>query len=329
MKKAFLFPPLIYKKNDNEYIYRLYKAINSLGYAISSNCFNKSGVLSLLLSTKRSYDLVYLNWYGISGQTGSKALFIECVHFIVFLTHKLKGTKIIFVIHNFKPHVGSLYFKGFHYLYYRFSDIILCHSDVIYEIIPVRFADKIHVINHPTRPDYLSLGVREFHHKDIDFLVWGAMKEYKGIKEVVLYFRDHFPDTRLALVGLCTDNKLKEWILDFTKGHKMVVDFLNISDQDIIQYHRRSRFVLFNYSPNSAIISAAVMYSLSLGSKVCMKKSVQYKSLSKLGIIMLYDDLMLIESDIDTFAWDESNLNMYVNHNGWDSYKDKIYSLIG
>jgi hypothetical protein len=131
------------------------------------------------------------------------------------------------------------------------------------------------------------------------------------------------------LVGLCTDNKLKEWILDFTKGHKMVVDFLNISDQDIIQYHRRSRFVLFNYSPNSAIISAAVMYSLSLGSKVCMKKSVQYKSLSKLGIIMLYDDLMLIESDIDTFAWDESNLNMYVNHNGWDSYKDKIYSLIG
>jgi hypothetical protein len=147
------------------------------------------------------------------------------------------------------------------------------------------------------------------------------MSDYKGIKEIVLFFKKNGSSFNLALVGNCPDLNLVHWLALMTHGTNIHVDTVNVDDSSIIDYHVKSRYVLFNYLPNSAIISASVMFSISLGSRVCMRRGLQYENFAKAGFIFLFeslDDFLLFFSN---FKWSLENQIDYVVANDWKSYR--------
>jgi hypothetical protein len=318
--KCYVFPPLVHGQYDNEYLRKNFEILTNLGFEIGDCSYNEKGLYSLIKSLCMKYDLVYLNWFGDSGYSGIKGILVEIIHFISFSIHLIKRSKIVFVIHNFRPHEGRLYFSIFQYFYYKYSSLLLCHSDVVYDIVAQPYHNKINVIPHPTKPELLKFNNIHDDKHLYDFLVWGRMCEYKGIKEIVTFFKENYFSYNLALVGRCSDLELLKWIELMTLGTNIHVDMVNVDDASIIDYHQKSRFVLFNYLPNSAIISASVMYSLSLGSRICVRTGRQYKILSNSGCMFVYDSLDDFISNCSDYNWNYDNQIDYVKANDWKSF---------
>jgi glycosyltransferase involved in cell wall biosynthesis len=325
--KCFVFPPLVFIKNDNEYLSKLFQCIADIGFVVNDKNYH-NGIWSLFNSLFKNYDLIYLNWYGLSGYSGLKGIIVEVFHFLVFIVYLLKGGKIVFVIHNFNPHKGRLYFRFFHDFYYKNSNLLICHSTIVYNFIGSVNFNKTAVIPHPTKPELLDLIKKGDDDFSYDFLVWGSMIEYKGIKEIVMTFKNYYSNYKLAIVGKCSDVQLAIWLKKMTSGTNIHIDLQNIDDDSIIEYHQRSQYILFNYLPDSAIISGSVMFSLSLGSRICVRRGTQYSCLSDLGCIFLFDSIDTLVNGYRNYCWQEENQINYVLSNDWSSFRLNLERLL-
>jgi len=326
--KCFIFPQLILKNNENEYIGKLYKSIKEIGFVVSDVSYSKKNLWALFTSLGSKYDLIYLNWFGLSGYSGLKGIIVELFHFLVFNIYLIKGSRIVFVVHNFKPHIGRLYFSFFHNFYYKKSNLIICHSTIIYDLLCKAYYNKTVVIPHPTKPELLGFKKPVSGDYLYDFLVWGNISEYKGIREIVIAFKNIYSNYKLAIVGRCSDPKMSIWLESMKAGTNIHVDLKNIDDSSIIDYHQISRHVLFNYLPNSAIISGAVMYSISLGSKVCMRRGNQYNDLSDLGCLFLFDSFESLIVGHCNYNWQLNKQIEYVLLNDWSAFRVKLERLL-
>jgi hypothetical protein len=132
----------------------------------------------------------------------------------------------------------------------------------------------------------------------------------------------------LAIVGKCSDVQLAIWLKKMTSGTNIHIDLQNIDDDSIIEYHQRSQYILFNYLPDSAIISGSVMFSLSLGSRICVRRGTQYSCLSDLGCIFLFDSIDTLVNGYRNYCWQEENQINYVLSNDWSSFRLNLERLL-
>ena len=214
MSKALIYPSSFSGDGENPYITSLYVAMSTLGISIVRKD-NSNSLRAIINLFRKGKNTVILHWWGESGRGGFVGLLIEALHFVAFLILFIKGDNIFYFVHNKAPHRGKRYLP-LERQYFRMSKYIFCHSEEIYEVADIRCHYKIHVVRHPVY--HIPLDRKSIsHQKEYDFLIWGSIESYKGLKEFITEYKTLGSKKKVAIVGKPADESLISWIIHEVK----------------------------------------------------------------------------------------------------------------
>lgn len=283
MKSIYCYP---YISMDNEYINNLQSVWKKLGYII---CQAPRDLSETLKCRPGSEDVIVLNWFE-ERASKSKLPVVEFIRTIIMITLlNLKFSKIITIKHNIKPHNNActFYYRVLSLLVSYVSDETVVHRD--------NYSETFSYIPHPIYPKSSNLDKT----RKIDFLVFGAVKKYKGIDKLLLNWPAEYS---LKIIGKCDSYKIKSTILSIIKIRKLTVEWEDrfISTNELDEAIVDSKFVILPHDNNSMIVSGAFYHAASLGASILMKEGgFSNYCCSKFSFVKSYDDNAL-ESVIET-----------------------------
>lgn len=207
-----------------------------------------------------SKSILVLNWIeDLPSNTNSLGVFFKVFAFLML--SRIFYRRIIWIRHNIKPHSNHLLFthKILIILLNFISDRKLAHTaslrNLTYIPHPMYYEDKS-LVNSKVR--------------DIEYLYFGAIKEYKNIVNLVY----HWPrDIPMLLVGECEDIKLEYSIRHTIENKK--IEFINeyLDECQLCELVMRAKNVILPHQANSMIVSGAFFFAASLGCNILMSKS--------------------------------------------------------
>jgi glycosyltransferase involved in cell wall biosynthesis len=162
----------------------------------------------------------------------------------------------------------------------RLADAVIVHSDTADERVR-KAADlgreKLHVIPHGNYLDHYpdeitreearnALGI---HDEQVVFLLFGWIRKYKGVVELIRAFRAlSAVNATLIVAGAVPEQEPEEAILAEADGNPRIVLALNaIADEDVQLYMNASDVAVFPYVP--VLTSGAIVLAQSFG-KACI-----------------------------------------------------------
>lgn len=225
-----------------------------------------SNIFKMFLDIDKS--VVILNWYEDRACSKGLLKFIVYVFYLIFIFLKFK--KILWIKHNFKPHNKSNVFmhKFIVRLLDCFSDVKLTHRPIIgYQYLPhVNYCEKSVILKDDNRT--------------IDNLIFGQIKRYKGIVELL----SEWPDNKeIYIIGQCNDERLNQEILEIIESRNLKVDYINkfIDDNELKEILLNTRNVIIPHLDDSMIVSGVFYHSASFGANVSVRCGDFYSYLSR------------------------------------------------
>jgi len=277
-------------------------------------------------------DIIFLNW--IEDLPEKKAGIIQSLVFIL-LIHIISYTniKIFYILHN----------KESHYPRHRFlkklikdvviskSDFVLFHASEGVEILKkYKFNGKYKYIPHPFNINYTSNIPKT---KEYDILIWGAIREYKGIDKFLNYLeKEHLIEKYSILIA--GDVYPKEYLTSIKKheSKNIKIEAHFIEDSHLDKIIMQSRIVLFTYNDKSVLSSGALIYSLSRRASVIGPNTGSFCDLYNEGLIEVfnnYDELIeKINFKLYTQYYESDSLNKYIIDNSWQKFGKEIFKWI-
>ena len=267
-KNICIFPKF---QGDNEYLLNLSLILKSQYTDVEFVALSPKTMLKNLLKGRRA-DVLILNWLedypclkkGVFAE-GLESLRVVLGMVIASLYYR----KIIWVRHNYKPHLEHSKFC------YRilcgairlFSDEIVTHRNV------EEFAS--HVIPHPLYKQTDANKVDAF-----NYLIFGNIKPYKNIP---LILRNWAPERELKIIGKCKSAELNDEITALIKDGLPKVTYENrFMDVDELNGLLSSvTFAILGHEEESMIVSGTFYHAISYGANVILKDSAYGRSVKK------------------------------------------------
>lgn len=293
MSKILIYPSSFSGDGQNPYIRSLYTALINAGISIErkENSNSLSAIINLF---RKGNNTVILNWWGESGRDGIAGLLIEAIHLIAFLILYIKGDSIFYFVHNKLPHRGRRYLS-LERRYFRMSKYIFCHSEEIYEVADIRYHHKIHILRHPVNQKPLDRKTIK-NQNEYDFLIWGSIESYKGLKEFITEYKILDSKMKVAIVGKPVDLSLISWMVPEIEGTNISLFYENYDDETIANFHQISKYVLFNHLSFSSYVSGSLYHSLGLGATILVRYRKGYDYLSKQNLIFQFHQISTVLS---------------------------------
>lgn len=337
MIKFTVFPHLRQNPDEraNPYIQNFISSLNRKGEAAVINPPHKNPLLSIL-PVRRWGDVFIFNWpesipdvkYGMLQAT-------VAVCFILIL--KLSGKKIIWVLHNKKPHAdGHTKMKKFLTSFIaRKADLIFTHATEGVEMIRSQYpsaARKTHFLHHPT-VNRLPMASSADSTIAYDLLIWGSISRYKGVLEFVSFLREH-PEVhvRVCIVGRCPSSSLLDELKQAAPSGVSIIPE-SLSFEELGKYIARSHFVLAPYCPDSILSSGILMDSLSFGAKVIGPEVGSFKDYAREPRLKVYtfrqlEDIAAIVSRHKEEAASLEDYRHFLEENNWQNFGNKVIELV-
>lgn len=215
---------------------------------------------------------------------------------------KIFKKKIIFTIHNKKPHniknVGLSY-KMMRYMC-RKSDMIIGHCTETREIILQICKEdckKLSIIPHPNYIANYTIKIDDYRNrygldnKDLVFLFFGFVSPYKNIEMILDIFGEMtFEHVKLLVVGKCSDLGYEDILKRKAfKKKNIVMDFRYVPDHEVGAVYATSDIVILPYHKDSSLNSGAAILSFSLRKSIICPKIGMIKDISDQSILNTYD----------------------------------------
>tara|TARA_R110000796_G_scaffold86056_6_gene186397 strand:- start:8577 stop:9608 length:1032 start_codon:yes stop_codon:yes gene_type:complete len=291
MEKIYFYPQLDYTNlsSPNPYIVDFQRALSS-HYTIANKKSNQIGVLDFFKYLFKA-DIYIFNW--IEDLPIYKYGKIQILFFLFFLIiAKLINKKIIWVLHNKYSHFSSKNsWTDFMYsILMKYSDLIVTHSregiSFTREKYPA-YVNKVKYINHPIRELLVKTPRKE---KEYDFLIWGNIQPYKGIREFLKFLKtNHINSVKILIVGKCIDNHYKKDITSLLSNNVTFKDGF-FSLDEIAKMACHCEFILFVHNAISVLSSGALIDSIRMGVQIIGPHRGAFKDLSTLSFINTYKD---------------------------------------
>ena len=268
---------------------------------------------NILKPFSKKYDIFHIHWPDYFFVNSFLYTLLRMVYFFtIIFVFKILNTKIIWTVHNLKPH------NNYHPKINKFSislftkllDSIVVMSKEskknIYEEYPSLKSKKCSLIYHGLYDNYKNfiskvdakkkLGIEN--NKKI-LLYIGIINEYKNILTLIDKFKKLNSDKYILIIaGTVTSKKLKLEIQKKRQYKNIIFDLKFIPDDELQYYFNASDLVVLPFS--SVLNSGSVMLSLSFNRPVLCSNMGTLKELSDIvghNIVNTYNEFSLDNID--------------------------------
>jgi glycosyltransferase involved in cell wall biosynthesis len=255
-----------FESKDNKYVDIMLNIIQSIeGIEVYPFVWKKFFLFS---NNIWSADIVWLNWYETNTGTLKGILKIT----VLFLLKKLNRKKIIYTLHNKKPHDlrKTCFLKLFQNSIYYFSDIIVIHSKLSEQEISVKYRQKIQYIPHPNYiEEYGSIIANEQTNTKLNLLFWGQIRPYKNI-ELLINAVSQFSceEVELTIAGSSNSQEYQRKIMNLIKHKNIKSVFKFIDNDEINVFISPYDLLILPYDTGSSLNSGMVILSFSYSKTV-------------------------------------------------------------
>lgn len=317
----------------NPYIHDMVQALSGLPGVEVVNPPHRNPLLSLL-PFKRQGEVVILNWFeSIPDFKHGRIQTLLAAGW--FLLLKLRGRKIVWVLHNKRPHsTGHARVKRWLSALAAWgADLIVTHASEGVELVRERFPSQAHkarFLHHPTKNRLSGDATDESPRQDL--LVWGHITAYKGVLELLEYLREHPRPYRVLIAGGCSSPTLRRQI-EAIQAPNATCSFRAPSFDELRTLIRQSRFVLIPYHASSILSSGILMDSLSFGAKVIGPDTGAFHDYAKESRLKVYtfrrfSDLADILARHGEEAANLDDYRAFLDENDWPHFARKLLALI-
>ncbi len=215
--KVFVVPKIPQKNRDTSYLYQFYKNfLENSSSQIKVKTFN-AAFLPLIFLSRLKFEKSILHYHWFEFEDAKSFVGIKWKLFWIII-YKILGGKIIWTVHNKYPHHNKYLYlnKKIRRLIATLANRLHIHCEsaieTCVEILGVS-QDKFFVVKHP---EFLPIIIeRDKAHEKMNqeylqnkimpedkiFLMFGAIAEYKGIKEVINIFKGLDKRNKLLIAG--------------------------------------------------------------------------------------------------------------------------------
>ncbi len=291
------------------------------------------GIFNIIKFILKKLDFIFLNWIEDLPDKKYGKFQTVIMIYMLFPILKIKGTKIIWTVHNKLSHYPSnrKYKIWLIYQLTKKADLILTHSsegiNYVKEINP-KAVKKVHFYHHPITKlqPYSPTKSSQF-----NFLIWGTVIPYKGILEFVekISKQAKKQPKKMIIAGKVSD---KDYLKKLEKacGDFIILRNEYIPNNELTNLINNSESILFTYKNNSVLSSGALMDSLSTGNRIIGPRIGAFIDLEKEGLVETYKDETEIY-DIIRKPKTENYWQLVKNFfsiNNWTSFGDRFYQLL-
>jgi len=323
--KVFIYPTYDKKrdKSGNLYIDYFRKSFESSDSCTVLNSFPRSETLGLLLNLKA--ELFILHWIDL---IPSKPLgFLQTFFFrLGVLAAKLRGAKIVWVLHNKYAHDDKSDRPGklMHWMSLK-ADFVLTHSLEGVRFYKSEYQDSSAKCFYLPHPVYQSRKIKDTVQPEWDYIIWGTITPRKKVLEFVRFAAEckELEDKRILICGRCADTVLDTQI---RKSLSPNITYQNVfmSDNELASRISSAKTILFTYDGGSVLSSGALIYSLNFFKPIIGPKVGSFEDLK--GIVECYDRFEDIPSIVPKDCSDE--IQKYIDENLWADFPDRLLSYI-
>jgi len=283
-------------------------------------------------------DMVVLNWLENLPLRRMGVLQSLIVLFYLRLL-RLRGTRIVWIKHNKGTHSRKWFglSKMIQRALIRSADHIVTHS----MDIDIPDTGKLHYLPHPSnigpeaiiRPEPAGQAEPAGRTQPvIDLLIWGSLMPYKGVLE---FLRHAAGDKQLSQLNIHVAGKSSDeyWQqLQQHAGPNITLVNRFISDDELAQLFRRTRFILFTYNKRSVMSSGVLADSLAACRKIIAPHVGAFADMAQqYSFVYLYDDFSeiaaLCRDHYDDYLLDYDKVRDFVVSNSWYNMGGKIKEL--
>lgn len=293
-----------------------YKVLNEKG---------KLGIVSVFFNLKAEYFILHWVDLIITKQKG----FLQVILFLIAIrTLKLFRKKIVWVLHNKKPHrVNSKIALYCMRVAARNADVIICHAnegkDFVKTIYGIKAGNKVRYVPHPVYSEEIYKSLPE----KWDIVIWGTIAPYKNIVQFLKFVKESpkFKELKILICGFCPD---KEYEKEIKEELSASISYENrfLTDEELKQELQSTRSILFTYKLDSVLSSGALVYSLNFNKKIIGPKGGSFEDLQP--IVSCYDSFDELENiDFDEKVNDDY-IREYLTKNTWNNLPSKIIKQI-
>lgn len=330
--KAYFYPPL--SVEDGKLVLNPYSKnfIESLmPYYEFDIHHTKNYALFDLLMNVLSSEIYFFNWVDNIGH--KRFSFVQFIVFYLSLTIiRLRKKKIIWVFHNIHPHKGENWItKRLNNMMMKSSNCVITHSSEAEIYLNSRGVNKVLFTHHPIEKDNTYSYGSSAEKKEIDFLIWGTIEPYKGVKEFLIYCNENREKTsqwKIKIIGRCKDINYEKQLKELING-KVIFENRKIEFNELAQLILKTKYVLFPYISNSVSSSGVLMDSISMNATILGPNKGAFSDLASEGISYTYDtfnDLSaFIEADMKI---EPQKVISFINKNTWKYFGIKVNKYI-
>lgn len=218
-------------------------------------------------SFNTDFDIFHMHWpetYINSEKVISRlAGSFLVIFYLLYL--KLIGKRIIWTVHNVKPHDNSIFGSDvFYKALVLLADKFIFMSQVSFVIFSSKYKRVINnyvLIPHPLYPSIINDengSYKGIIRKDKELLFFGLIRKYKNVESLVVEFKKnkHLP-YKLHVLGFCEQAPLKERLLSLSRDDfRIYFEFIRYSESYLDSVLNSSSGVIIPYGNmvNSGIL---------------------------------------------------------------------------
>ncbi len=330
-RSAYIYPNISVDRmgSGNPYIHRLREALRAQGMdvedTVSTNAFAD------LIRKGSSSDVIILNWLEDlpSRRMGVMQSFILMAWLFLI---RLRGTSLIWIKHNKVSHTQRWFGlrKMIQRFLQRYADHIIIHASDE----ETAGLGKTVFLPHPCTVTPAEVLVPDERIKpEIDLLIWGSLQPYKGVLEFLQTVeKDTFLQTlRIHIVGKCSPDYWSQ-LNGHAGGNVRLVNTF-ISEDEIRDLFRKTRFILFTYNKKSVLSSGVLMDSLVACKRIFAPDCGAFRDMAEQQqFVTLFSDLTdiagLYRDNVDNFILDHEAVSSFVAQNSWNNMAGYIGRLL-
>ncbi len=262
--KIFVLPKIPLVNSSTSYLYQLYKEFLINSSSVKVETFNAGSLPKIFFSRLKSEKtILHYHWFEFEDFKSFLGIIWKLLWIILY---KIFGGKIIWTVHNRYPHHNKFVYLNIK-IRRRLAHLanklhVHCQSAInaVADILNVE-KKKFFIVKHPDFPANIfskekaiaNLNKRYFSNQlkrdDKIFLMFGAIAEYKGIKEIIEIFQELDNNNKLVIAGF-----VKKGSIDYFNQLKELAGDKNIfivgsviPDEDVPSFLNSANYVIFNY----------------------------------------------------------------------------------
>lgn len=323
--------------DENDYLKNITKGLtNNNVTVLSDGCIDrrKAPFESIYYAIKYKNYLVHFNW--IENKVNNKTVkaylnFIIIKIWISLL--KLFGAKIVWTMHNKKPHASekSNLIEYFYSYFVKKCDLIVVHCSESISILKndMNYHGKTIFIPHGSYCSSMEKITNDNMEK-LRFLYFGAVSRYKNIPILVKAYEQvikNFPNVKLSICGKCRDEKLDLEIKNACDKN-VGINYNNkfLTDDELSKELEKCCAVILPYDKQSMLNSGSAIMAFSKGRSIIISEFGYIKDIKNRKFVNSYDyDAEESHEYSLEKTWENAIEKSYVQNNYWEDMGHEAY----